>query len=118
MSKDNYRKIGELLRYIRSEGCCAAGVESRWHQVFNIVLRDLGFTRKQRSFMWGELMYGNWDRLHLTDEEKAKPSSEFLDDFYYDVLYCSDRWSLDRLMRCHWLYRAYRRTDSYGAQPR
>lgn len=24
-----------------------------------------------------------------------------------DVMYCSDRWSLDRLTRCHWTYRQY-----------
>ena len=50
---------------------------------------------------------GNWNHLWMTDDEKKKPVNEWLNDFMADVFYCSDRWSLDRLMRCHWMYRQW-----------
>jgi hypothetical protein len=67
----------------------------------------MGFTGKQRSMLWSELAAGNWKRLHLTPAEEEKTEAEWLNEFRWDVLYCSDRFSLDRLMRCHWLFRRY-----------
>ena len=106
MREDTMRASMALCKYIKQGGCTPQGVEKRWHQVFNCVLRDFGFTRKQRSFMWRELVAGNWERLHV-EEGDERFSELWLDDLRRDVFYGMDRFSLDRLMRCHWRFRQY-----------
>lgn len=97
-----------LRKYIKCEPT-AYGVESRWHEIFSHVCRILGFNKSATKILWNELAYGNWKHLHETDEERSKSAEEWLDDFSSDVFYCSDRWSLDRLMRCHWQFRQWKR---------
>jgi hypothetical protein len=106
---DDCTATWHLCHYIDQGECTPQGVERRWHQAFTHALRDMGFTRKQRSFMWDELVAGNWERLHLTPAEKEKTEAEWLDELHWECAYCSDRFSLDRLMRCHWLFRQYMR---------
>lgn len=98
-----------LFRYIDAGNCDPGGVERRWHQAFNCVLRDFGFPGRLRTLMWDELVAGNWERLHPTQEEQAKTADEWLDALKWEVHYCADRWSIDRLSRCHWIYRQYKR---------
>lgn len=98
----------ELCAYLKKGDCTQKGVESRWHKTFSLVLAYLGpFPRATRSYLWDELVIGNWERLHLTDEEQRMPPDHWLEKLRWEIWYCSDRWSLDRLTRCHWLYRAY-----------
>lgn len=104
---DTMKASMALCEYIRQGDCTPQGVESRWYQVFTCVLRDMGFTRQQRQFMWRELVSGNWSRLHKTDSEKSLPVDWWLVEFRHDVFYSMDRFSLDRLMRCHWMFRQY-----------
>ena len=40
--------------------------------------------------------------------------AERLEWWLDDMFYCSDRWSLDRLMRCHWEWRHYMKGVSDG----
>ena len=82
-------------------------IELAWYQAFNAILVSFGVCN-QTDFFWNNLVAGNWKRLHLTADEEEVIKVEWLDKFYWDVSYCSDRWSLDRLCRCHWLYRAWR----------
>ena len=103
---DAFEHSMALCNYIKQGDCTPQGVESRWHQAFTCVLRDMGFTRKQRSFMWRELVAGNWERLHVEEGDERFPEL-WLDDLRNDVWYCADRWSLDRLMRNHWRFRQY-----------
>ena len=105
MSETLDRCMG-LCRYIGGEST-PRGIESRWHHIFNLVLRDFGVPGRVRTWMWCDLANGNWEHMHLTNEEQLKTADEWLDDFEGDVFYCSDRWSLDRLTRCHWQFRQY-----------
>lgn len=105
---DSMRESCGLHRYIETESATPEGVGRRWRQVFNCVCRDFGFTRKQRKYLWENLVLGNWGHLHQTEEESEKPTSRWLEELSWDVFYCSDRWSMDRLTRCHWTYRQYR----------
>lgn len=93
-----------LARYIESGNCRPKKVTEYWHRVFNCVAKYLGFNKATRKILWDELVFGNWKRLH-TDESKS--ADDWLNSLRYDVMYCSDRWSLDRLTRCHWMYRNY-----------
>ena len=78
-----------------------------WRSVFGCVLKSFGVPKKSRRLLWEELVKGNWGRLHQTERECELSSSQWLGQLHDEVWYCSDRWSLDRLTRCHWLYRQY-----------
>lgn len=104
---DAYERSMALCRYIRTPDCSLAEVEKLWRQAFEAVLIRESFTRKAIDYMWKNLAQGNWEHLHQTDAEKERTVEEWLECFRADVWYCSDRWSLDRLTRCHWLWRQY-----------
>lgn len=77
-----------------------------WRKLFiRICQNEFGFSKKNAQYMFDEFGYGNWVHLNMTDEEKAMTADDWLEKFLADVFYCSDRWSLDRLLRCHWQYR-------------
>ena len=82
-------------------------IESAWYQAFDAILASFGVCNRT-DFFWNSLVAGNWKRLHLTADEEEVTKAEWLDKFYWEISYCSDRWSLDRLCRCHWLYRAWK----------
>lgn len=107
-----YRQSFGLTDYVNDSikteiVCRPKKVEERWHRTFNCVAKYLGFNKATRRILWKELFCGNWNRLHTTEEEDKMTSVEWLDKLCCEVFYCSDRWSLDRLARCHWLYRQY-----------
>lgn len=98
-----------LCEYISRGNCDPEKVTEHWHRVFCCVAKYLGFNRATRRFLWEELVAGNWSRLHLSYDEGLRVPDDWLQDLRGDVFYCSDRWNLDRLTRCHWLYRTYMR---------
>lgn len=89
-------------------------VKNMWYNVFNSALKYMGFPRHARRSMWTGLVRGNWKRLHLTEDERKAPSTHWLEELAWDAYYCSDRWTLDRVARCHWMYRAY--LDAYDRE--
>lgn len=96
-----------LCEYIDRGGCTPEKVTEHWHRVFCCAAKQFGFNRTARRILWDELVAGNWSRLHLSYEESLGTPDDWLRYLRWDVCYCSDRWSLDRLTRCHWLYRMY-----------
>lgn len=104
-----YAQSMSLARYIEKGSCTPEKVTEYWHRTFCCVAKYLGFNRATRRILWEELVVGNWSRLHLSYDEGLNTSDDWLRDLREDVFYCSDRWSLDRLTRCHWLYRTYMR---------
>lgn len=54
--------------------------------------------------MFEDLCYGNWKRLWETDEEHKKTVTDLCNDLRWEVFYCSDRMSWDRLIRIHWIW--------------
>lgn len=103
-----YERSMELYRYVKGGGNSIDEIERLWRQVFEAVLMRERFTRRAIDYMWEHLAQGNWEHLHQTDDEQRMSADEWLDGFRWDVSYCSDRWSLDRLMRCHWQWRQYK----------
>ena len=80
-----------------------------WYEIFNDVCYHLGLNRKNAKILWEELSQENWEHLHQTKKEKQYSEKEWFDEFYQDVFYCSDRWSLTRLERCHWKFKQWTR---------
>lgn len=102
-----YTQSVALCGYIDDGGRAPRKVSKLWRCAFSCVAKYLGFNKATRRILWEQLVQGNWDRLHQTEEEARRTPEEWLDKLYWQVSYCSDRWSLDRLSRCHWLYRQY-----------
>lgn len=103
-----YKASMALCGYLTEGDCTMRGVERRWHETFDAVLRLLGpFPKKARRCLWDGLVAGNWERIHLSYDERAQSPRHWLEELRWEVWYCSDRWSIDRLTRRHWLYRAY-----------
>ena len=108
MSEISYKKSIEFCQAIK-DGVRPEVIERLWYSTFSAVLQSFGFNDGDNIvFLWNNLVQGNWKRLHMTDDEKQITKDEWLDRFWIEVFYCSDRWSFDRLMRCHWFYRAWR----------
>ena len=82
-------------------------IDESWYRTFSCVAKSLGFNKAARRILWENLADGNWEHFHLTDEEEKRTADEWLNELCWDVRYCSDRWTLDRLTRCHWMFRQY-----------
>lgn len=108
MTKLSYNRSMELCEAIEN-GAHFEVVEDKWYDVFSAVLMSFDFNSDSIVFLWNTLVTGNWKRLHLTEDEEQIAKDEWLNKFHWEVFYCSDRWSFDRLMRCHWLYRVWKK---------
>lgn len=104
---DAYECSMELCEHIADGGCSTDEVERLWRQVFEAVLIRERFTRRAIDYMWEHLAQGNWKHLWQNENERGRSDDEWLTEFRLDVFYCSDRWSLDRLTRCHWQWRQW-----------
>lgn len=102
-----YRQSMAMCDYVGRGDCDPRKVEEHWHRAFNCVAKHLGFNKVTRRILWEDLVIGNWERLHQTDDESHWTPEKWLDKLRWEVMYCSDRWSLDRLTRCHWIWRQY-----------
>lgn len=89
-------------------------IKAEWYGIFSDVCWYLGINKRSSKELWLQMCEGNWTHLHLTEEEKKLTDDEWFNDFNAEVLYCSDRWSVDRLMRCHWMFRQWGRKASDG----
>lgn len=101
-------KAANLFMYLEGKMAYemdADAITRLWRAAFSCALRDMGLPSKARRFLWDELAAGNWKHFHQQEDELKKDAWHWARDFGGDVLYCSDRWSLDRITRCHWTYR-------------
>lgn len=73
-----------------------------WHGVFIHVCSGLDIYGKGAEYLFNYQL----DSFHIDKEEDKLHSTykQLLEDMVYDVWYCSDRWSLGRLLRNHWIY--------------
>ena len=77
-------------------------------KVFESYFAAQGFDKKNIEilFQWGE--YGhNWNKLHPSDAESSRSQEEKLAELIAELHYCSDRMSMDRMFRCHWLFNQF-----------
>ena len=80
--------------------------QKHWLKYFRRVCKYLGF-KDDSDILYLYDNFGsdlNWKKLHLSDEEREISPGEWISDMQAEVFYCSDRWSLIRLLRTHWIY--------------
>lgn len=114
MKKDTYFAIEEYLNTFR-DGMDSfpdtldqiyLAIVGGWERVFGICLSECGIQSKpagEALFKWGKEGH-NWKKLHMNEEEEKWETTYAMRMFAGELEYCSDRMSLDRLFRCHWLY--------------
>ena len=82
-------------------------LHNRWYKCFAYMLKsfNVGFTTKSiKSIFYGFAMK-NWDALHQEHTYyKDYTKDELIESFCSECSYISDRYSYDRLFRCHWLF--------------
>lgn len=91
----------KILRMLDKEET-PRSVVGPWRRTFNRICADLGFDKKSARILWESIgVYDNWDHLHENDTERRQSVSEWREVLAYDLMYCSDRWTFDRLLRVH-----------------
>lgn len=110
MKKDSYdvqiEQCCMLSSYIREyPGITNDEFTRRWKSVFFLITKRMGFNKLGRRYLFDHLVEGNWEHIHQTKEELMWDRNKWLEEFYLDLWYCSDRMSFDRLTRLHWQYR-------------
>ena len=119
MKKSNIDRLCKLAAKIAISP--TEKIPALWKQYFYLAMCEIGFDRKSTRLMfnWGSGGH-NWSLLHdyawmhTTEYKQAiRKGNQFneeetklhwLHSFISDVKYISDRISIDRVLRCHWLY--------------
>lgn len=77
----------------------------KYPEIFNaICIYCFKLPKRIRKSLFDDLTQGNWEHLHETETEKKEPISELCKTLQWEVFYCSDKMSLDRLCRIHWCW--------------
>lgn len=97
-------------KYNKSDNLDIAKTHSRqlmedWHKCFKTICWSFGINKHDANFLFENLIQFNWKKLHPNDYEEEQQAEHWIEKLASDVFYCSDRWSMDRLMRNHWRYR-------------
>lgn len=82
-------------------------VSSQWRAVFIKICGLFGINKRGAKVLFEDACLGNWNHFHQTDKELSMTSDDWFRKFMDDVFYCSDRWSVDRLLRVHWEFRQW-----------
>lgn len=69
----------------------------------NIMLFTFGFPAHVRN-KFLDNRYTRWDHFVPTAEEDKKDIVDWAMDIVGEIFYCSDRWSLDKLIKISWMY--------------
>lgn len=78
----------------------------RWYECFKYILtRTKAYPSKSIAHLFTRFQMSNWKDLHKENTEfSAHTIEELYEKFCRDTRYISDRPSLDRLFRVHWLF--------------
>lgn len=90
--------------------CCVLNIPSPddkvWKPLFLRIAMHIGLQKRSASLLFEDFgVMNNWEHLHPTDREMHMTAEQCASHFLCDTHYCSDRWSLDRLLRVQWMYR-------------
>lgn len=101
ITEDKYYKITNNL-----DECNMKELKKNWEIAFMYILDSWHYPKSVKNDLWNWGEHGNnWDILHIENTKyKDYTKKQLIEEFSGDVFYCSDRMSLDRLLRCHWLY--------------
>ena len=81
---------------------------NRWKSILFKISKKEGYGKKTAKILWENFgIMCNWKHLHQTEDEGKRTPSDWKDEFAWEVFYCCDRWSFERLLRVQWLFRRW-----------
>lgn len=99
MTRKKYYKLVNEFAWLKDQ----QEVLDKYPKMFEaICIYCFKLPKRIRKDLFYELAQGNWKHLWETDEEKKMTIAELCEQLKWDVFYCSDRMSWDRLCRIHW----------------
>lgn len=97
-SKKYYKLINEFAQLQDQQE-----ILDKYPAIFNVIcIYCFKLPKRIREDLFDNLVRSNWVHLWETDEEKKMTIAELCEQLKWDVFYCSDRMSWDRLCRIHW----------------
>ena len=97
-SKKYYKLINEFAKLQDQQE-----ILDKYPEIFNVIcIYCFKLPKRIREDLFDNLVRSNWVHLWETDEEKKMTIAELCEQLKWDVFYCSDRMSWDRLCRIHW----------------
>lgn len=99
MTRKKYYKLVNEFAWLKDQ----QEVLDKYPKMFEVIcIYCFKLPKRIRKDLFYELAKGNWKHLWETDEEKKMTIAELCEQLKWDVFYCSDRMSWDRLCRIHW----------------
>lgn len=86
-------------------------VKAEFIATVNSICEYLGYGKIGRLLV-SDMYYGGWEKINPDTIELAHSPDYWRVTLKYDMLYCSDRWSWVRLLRCIWAYNMWERSSS------
>lgn len=82
-------------------------IHKMWFDCFQYILvKQFRMSKKSCQILFYRFEMDNWTALHKENTKyKDKNEKQLLEIFFGECNYISDRASLDRVFRCHWLFR-------------
>lgn len=82
-------------------------VDTGWKIAFEAILKNFGWNKRAILQLWSGFG-SNWSHLQKTPEEELLSAEDWRAQFFGELHYCYDRWSLDRILRTHWIFLRWR----------
>ena len=101
--------LGHELTQLRDETDYKK-VRDDWYKVFLHVAKAFGFEHTGIDILWEDMAIGSVDYDETAEGEKYPSVRDKFQAFQQEVYFSCNRWSFDRLTRCHWRYRQYMRS--------
>jgi len=97
----------KLQRYDYTYDDHYANIKLIWKQYFDETLQEIDITdQKAKDILFYEFTMQNWNAMHRENTEyKTFSRRNLYQNFSAEASYISDRISLDRLFRTHWMFR-------------
>lgn len=99
MTRKKYYKLVNEFAWLQNQ----QEILDKYPKMFEaICIYCFRLPKRIRKDLFYDLVKCNWVHLWETDEEKKMTIAELCEQLKWDVFYCSDRMSWDRLCRIHW----------------
>lgn len=108
-SERAYKMSCEFVRTIDKSEINAFDVKAEFVATVDSICEYLEYGKIGRLLVF-DMYYGGWEKIKPDTIELAHSPDYWRVTLKNDMLYCSDRWSLVRLLRCVWAYNMWERS--------
>ena len=110
-SERAYKMSCIFVRTIDKSETNPSDVRAEFIATVNSICEYLGYGKIGRLLV-SDMHYGGWKKINPDTIELEHSPDYWRVTLKNDMLYCSDRWSWVRLLRCIWAYNMWERSSS------